>query len=300
MKVLVTGRQGQLVQSLIERAAGRPGIEIVAAGRPELDLEKPGSAAEAVRSVAPEVVINAAAFTAVDHAEDEPERAMRVNDEAAGELAAAAKAAGAPIVQISTDYVFDGLAPRPYSEDARPDPLGAYGRSKLAGEERVRRENPEHLILRTAWVYSPFGSNFVKTMMRLAETRDTVTVVADQQGNPTSALDLADALLAVLRLWKQGSRAGQGRTYHLAGTGSASWFSFAEAIFEECRALGLPAARVQPIRTKDWPTNAVRPANSRLDSSRFQRDFDFAMPDWQRSLAEVVRRIHSSAAAHSR
>jgi dTDP-4-dehydrorhamnose reductase len=291
MKVLVTGRHGQLVQSLVERARGEPQIEIVTAGRPEVDLERPGSASEAVRSIAPDVVINAAAYTAVDLAEDEPERAMRINGDAAGELAAAARAAGAPIIQLSTDYVFDGEAPDPYTEDAPTSPLGAYGRSKLAGEEQVRRENPEHLILRTAWVYSPFGSNFMKTMMRLAETRDVVNVVADQQGNPSSALDLADGLLTVLRRWRESS-VGQGRTYHLAGTGSATWFRFAEAAFEECRVLGLPAAEVQPIETKDWPTRAVRPRNSRLDSTRFQQEFGFRMPDCRRSLAETVRRLH--------
>ncbi|HEX8534431.1 MAG TPA: dTDP-4-dehydrorhamnose reductase [Allosphingosinicella sp.] len=294
MKVLVTGRAGQLVRSLVERSAGVPELEIAALGRPELDLEVPGSAAAAVRRAAPDVVINAAAYTAVDLAEDEPERAMRINGDAAGEIAAAARGVGAAIVQISTDYVFDGRRPTPYREDASTAPLGAYGRSKLAGEEQVRRSNPDHLILRTAWVYSPFGQNFVKTMMRVAQSRGEITVVADQQGNPTSALDLADALLAVLERCRHGERTGLGSAYHLAGTGSTSWFGFAEAIFQECRALGFPAAEVRPIRTSDWPTKAVRPTNSRLDSSRFAADFAFAMPHWRQSLGEVVRRLGAS------
>jgi dTDP-4-dehydrorhamnose reductase len=291
MRVLVTGKHGQLVQSLVERAQSHAALDIVAVGRPELDLELPGSAAEVVRSIAPDAVINAAAYTAVDLAEDEPERAMRINADAAGELAAAAKAAGAPIIQISTDYVFDGRAGGPYSEDAPTNPLGAYGRSKLAGEERVRAENQEHLILRTAWVYSPFGQNFVKTMIRLAETREVVTVVADQHGNPTSALDLADALLVVLRHWREGERVGQEVTYHLAGSGAASWFDLAEAVFEECRAHGHAAAKAEPIRTSDWPTKAARPSNSRLDSSAFSRDFGFDMPPWRASLPEIVQRL---------
>lgn len=291
MKVLVTGREGQLARSLLERSAALSGLEVAALGRPELDLEIPGSAAAAVRAAAPDVVINAAAYTAVDLAEDEPERAMRINGDAAGEIAAAAREVGAHIVQISTDYVFDGKNDRPYGEDAATAPLGVYGRSKLAGEEQVRRSNPNHLILRTAWVYSPFGQNFVKTMMRVARTRDVVTVVEDQQGNPSSALDLADALLAMLEHWRRGRRTGLGSLYHLAGTGSTSWFGLAESIFEECRGLGLPAAEVRPIRTKDWPTKAVRPAYSRLDSARFMADFGFRMPEWRLSVADVVGRI---------
>lgn len=293
MKVLVTGSQGQLARSLAERAVNHPQIELVTAGRPELDLAVPGSGEAAVRSIAPDVVINAAAYTAVDQAEDEPDRAMRVNGEAAGELAGAARAIGAPIIQISTDYVFDGHSAAPYAEDAPTNPIGAYGRSKLAGEERVRQANPDHLILRTAWVYSPFGHNFVKTMMRLAQTRDRITVVADQIGNPSSALDLADGIFAMLERWRGGERSGLGGTYHLAGTGSASWFDFARAIFDECRAQGLPAAEVEAIRTADWPTMAARPANSQLDSSKFERDFGWQMPEWQEGLADVVSRIAS-------
>lgn len=293
--MLVTGSQGQLARSLMERGNGRAGMEILAIGRPELDLEIPGSAAALIGSVAPDVVINAAAYTAVDQAEDEPERAMRINGEAAGEIAAAARAVGAPVIQISTDYVFDGTSDVPYTEDAPTNPLNVYGRSKLAGEELVREANPDHLILRTSWVYSPFGHNFVKTMMRLAETRDKISVVADQVGNPTSALDLADAILRTLEPRAADGATGLGRTYHLAGKGSASWFQFAQYIFEECRALGLPSAEVQPIATASWPTKAARPPNSRLDSSLFARQFSYEIANWKESTSKTLRMLRNGS-----
>lgn len=291
VRVLVTGSQGQLARSLVERGAGRAGMEIVAVGRPELDLEIPGSAEALIKSVAPDVVINAAAYTAVDQAEDEPERAMRINGEAAGEIAAAARAVGAPVIQISTDYVFDGTSDVPYTEDAPTNPLNVYGRSKLAGEELVRAANPDHLILRTSWVYSPFGHNFVKTMMRLAETRDRISVVADQVGNPTSALDLADGILSVLASSANRTGVPVGRTYHLAGSASTSWYGFASSIFDECRRLNLPSAGVQPISSTDWKTPAARPMNSRLDSGSFRREVSDGMPDFRRSLPAVVSRV---------
>ena len=285
------GRQGQLARSLVERAAGREDLELVAVGRPELELEVPGSVARAIAHASPNVVINAAAYTAVDQAEDEPDRAFRINANAAGEIADAAREAGAAVIQISTDYVFDGHSAEPYGEDAATNPLGVYGRSKLAGEEQVRAANSDHLIVRTAWVYSPFGRNFVKTMMAAARDRDVLTVVDDQIGNPTSALDLADRLLAIVDSWRDGRLIGVGETYHLAGAGSTSWCGFAQAIMEHCRALGLPAAEVRPIRTEDWPTKAVRPRTSTFDCRKFVRDFRFTMPQWRDSLPAVVERI---------
>ncbi len=291
MKVLVTGRDGQLARSLIERAEGRDGIELLAVGRPDLDLEVLGSAAQAIAAALPDVVINAAAYTAVDPAEDEPERAFRINADAAGEVAGAAREVGAAVIQMSTDYVFDGRSAGPYGEDAATNPLGVYGRSKLAGEDQVGAANSDHLILRTAWVYSPFGRNFVKTMIAAAETRDVLTVVDDQVGNPTSALDLADGILAVIDSWRSGGRIGVGQTYHLAGGGSTSWCGFAQAIMAHCRAIGRPAADVSAIRTDDWPTKAVRPRNSTLDCAKFVRDFGFTMPQWRDSLPPIVERI---------
>jgi dTDP-4-dehydrorhamnose reductase len=294
MKVVVTGQHGQLARSLVERGAGRPGLAVIALGRPELDLEVPGSAERAIAKVRPDVVINAAAYTAVDQAEDEPERAQRINAEAASEVAAAASRAGALAIQISTDYVFDGRADASYNEDAAPNPLGVYGASKLAGEELVRAATPNHVIVRTAWVYSPFGRNFLKSMISAAESRDVLTVVDDQRGSPTSALDLADGLLRLLDVWQRGEGTGLGETYHLAAAGSTTWCGFARAIMAECQGRGLPAAEVQPIATADWPTKAVRPANSVLSSAKFERAFGFAMPRWEVSLPEVIDRLLSA------
>lgn len=295
MRVLVTGREGQLARSLADRGVGR-GFDLLFVGRPDLDLERPGSAAAAIAAARPDVVVNAAAYTAVDRAEDEPARAMRVNGEAAGEIAAAARDVGAAVIQISTDYVFDGRSPRPYREDDPTGPIGVYGRSKLVGEEAVRAANPRHAILRTAWVYSPFGHNFVKTMLRLAEGRDLLTVVGDQHGNPTSALDLADGILALLGKWRADGGPGTGATWHLSGTGRASWAEFAQAILAEAAALGLPSAEVKPIPGAEWPTRARRPANSCLDCSRFAQATGFVMPDWRQSLREVLSRLASERA----
>ena len=286
MKVLVTGSSGQLAQSLAERARLHPEIELVACGRPQLDLEVAGSARVAIADRAPDVVINAAAYTAVDQAEDEPERAFRINADGAGEIAAAAAGAGAAVIQLSTDYVFDGRGSGPYREDAPVNPLGVYGRSKLAGEEQVRAANPRHVIVRTAWVYSPFARNFLKSIMTAATQRDILTVVDDQRGSPTSALDLADGLLTMLTAGE-----GWGDTYHLAGRGETSWCGFAREIMVQCAARGLPHVPVEPISTEDWPTRAERPRNSVLDSGKFERAFGFAMPDWRASTRDVVERL---------
>lgn len=289
MKLLVTGAHGQVAQSLVERSAAFPGIELIAVGRPELDLEQPRGVERIISDFAPAFVINAAAYTAVDEAEREPDRAFRINAQAAGEVAAAAARAGAAIIQLSTDYVFDGTAEQPYDETAAANPLNVYGKSKLAGEEAVRAANPRHLIVRTAWVYSPFGKNFVKTMTAAASSRDRLSVVADQLGTPSSALDLADGLL---RMIEAGSSFGQ--TYHLAGTGQTSWYEFALGIMNECRKRGLAAAEVQPIASSDWPTLAHRPANSALNSCKFERDFGYSLPRWQDSLAQVIERLSQS------
>lgn len=291
MKILVTGAEGQLARSLVERSQFHPAVELVAIGRPDLDLAVPGAATAAIRSVQPQIVINAAAYTAVDKAEDEPNLAFRINAEAAGEVAEAAAAAGATVIQVSTDYVFDGSREGPYDETAPTAPLGVYGRSKLEGEQRVRAANPRHAIVRTAWVYSPFGNNFVKTMMNAARTRDVLTVVDDQIGSPTSALDLADGLLQMIDSWADDANRGLGSTYHLVGSGQTSWCGLARAVMAECAERSLPAAEVRPIATSDWPTKAKRPANSVLDSSMFARTFGFEMPEWQDSVRAVVGRL---------
>lgn len=287
MTTFVTGRHGQLAQSLAERGGGDD--ELLLSGRPDYDLAIPGSARSAILAAQPSLVINAAAFTAVDLAETEQAAAHRINAEAAGEVAAAARELGIPVLHISTDYVFDGHATAPYVEDAITAPINAYGHTKLAGEEVVRAANPDHLILRTSWLVSPFGKNFVSTMATIGRQRDSLSVVADQYGNPTSALDLADAILLVARRLATGDRTGLGQTYHLAGMGIASWFDLAVAVQQEAGT----GATVAPITTADWPTPAARPAYSALDSNKFARDFGHTMPDWRASLGPIVARLTS-------
>jgi len=188
-------------------------------------------------------------------------------------------------------YLEDGeIAAEPYREDAPTEPLSVYGRSKLAGEKAVRAVNPEHVILRTAWVYSPFGRNFVRTMLTMAD-RQVLRVVDDQRGCPTSALDFAEAILQIAGRWQGGDRTGLGETFHLAGGGSASWFDFAVEIMDQCRRLGLPTAEVRPIATADWPTKAMRPANAVLNCSKIERDLGLRLPEWRRSVAETVERL---------
>ena len=283
MNILVTGHHGQLAQSLAERG----GDDILLMGRPKLDLAISGSARSAILTARPRLIVNAAAFTAVDFAETEEAAAHRINADGAGEVAAAARELGVPVIHISTDYVFDGSATAPYVETAATAPINAYGRTKLAGEEAVRAANPDHLILRTSWLISPFGRNFVRTMVDLGRQRDTLSVVADQHGNPTSALDLADAILAVARRWATGDRTSLGQTYHLAGSGIASWFDLAVAVQQEAKT----GTTVTPITTADWPTPAARPAYSALDSNKFARDFGHSMSDWRQSLALIVARL---------
>jgi len=291
MKILVTGRCGQLARSLAERTTGCPGLELVSIGRHELDLGVPGSAEDVILKQQPNVVINAAADTDVDGAEEHQLHALRLNAEGAGEVAAAATSIGAPVIQLSTDYVFDGTSVDAYDESAPTRPLNVYGRTKLAGEEAVRTANPNHLILRTAWVYSPFGRNFVKTMFEAADERDELRVVADQRGSPTCALDLADALVRILYDWRAGGTTGRGQTYHLAGQGEASWYELAEEVMACRTQLGLRAAALVPIPACDWPMRAVRPQYSALNSAKFAHDFGITLPPWRDSVDEVVARL---------
>lgn len=295
MRIVVTGRDGQVARSLAERGSGGP-HELVFLARPELDLGDPEGAARAVIEAQPDLVVSAAAYTAVDRAESEPERAMTINGVAPGTIARAAAEAGAPVIHLSTDYVFDGRLDRPYRPDDAVGPVGRYGRSKLAGEEAVRSAGAPYLILRTAWVYSPFGTNFVRTMLRLAGERDEIGVVADQVGCPTSALDIADAVLALADRWAAGDRSGWNGTYHLVGGGETSWAGFAERIFAASAAAGGPSARVRPIATADYPTPARRPANSRLDTATLAKTFDLRLPAWETSLPPVVARLLGGAA----
>lgn len=291
MKLLVTGREGQVVQSLVEKASQRSDLQMIALGRPELDLAKPETVHNAVEAIKPDFVISAAAYTAVDLAEDERELAFAVNATGAQAVAEAAKACKVPVIHLSTDYVFAGDADEPYVESDVTGPRGAYGSSKLEGERLVAQANPHHIILRTAWVYSPFGKNFVKTMLKLAETRDILSVVSDQWGNPTSALDIADAIIQVtdhLAMTPDFSAYG---VYHLAGSGDTNWSGFARAIFSASAKLGGSTATVTDIATADYPTKAVRPANSRLSTAKFQQAFNWSAPHWKSSLRDVVSRL---------
>lgn len=290
MRVTVTGRSGQVVLSMLERAPD--GVSVTAVGRPDLDLEQLGTIAPAIAATRPNIVINAAAFTAVDLAESEEETARIVNGAAAGQVAKAAAGLGIPVIQISTDYVFDGSLDRPYHEGDRVGPISAYGRSKLEGERSVAASTANHAILRTAWVYSPFGKNFVKTMLRLVETRDEVGVVADQSGSPTSALDIADAVFAVARNLVAHPRDESLRgVFHMGAQGEAVWADVAEAIFAEREALGGAPVRLKRIATADYPMPARRPANSRLDSTKLAEIHQVRLPRWQDALAICVRRL---------
>lgn len=287
MKVLVIGRSGQVARALIERAPSAPagGAAVTALGRPDVDLTAPDTLARALAAAAPDVVVNAAAYTAVDAAESDEAAAQALNAAGPGHLAQQCAAAGIPLIHISTDYVFDGTLARPYREDDPLAPASAYGRTKAAGEAAVRAAGGRTLIARTAWVYSPFGKNFVKTMLRLGAERDRLTVVNDQHGNPTSALDIADTLLALAR--KRASWPAGGEIVHVAGQGDTTWCDFAAAIVAT-----LPAPpEVTGIATSDYPTPATRPANSRLDTARLEARYGLTLPPWEASLKTVLDRL---------
>lgn len=291
MRILVTGREGQVAKSLAERAAAHPGAEVLLVGRPQLDLLKPDTVRAAILAGRPDVVVSAAGYTAVDRAEDQREEAFAVNATGAGAVASAAAEAGAAIIHLSTDYVFAGDKDGEYRETDPPDPQNVYGSSKLEGEKAVAAANPRHLILRTAWVYSPFGRNFVKTMLGLARERDTVRVVADQAGNPTAAADIAEGVLRAAAAVAAGRSATCFGTFHLAGGGSASWAAFAREVFSESSRLGGPSARVEEIATADFPTRARRPGNARLAGEKFRETFGWQPPAWQESCRAVVARL---------
>ncbi|OAN55680.1 dTDP-4-dehydrorhamnose reductase [Sphingobium sp. TCM1] len=290
MKIAVTGTAGQVVTSLIERGAAA-GHEVVAIGRPDLDLADPASVVRVLTKAAPDVIVSAAAYTAVDKAEGESDLAHAVNGAGAGAVAQAAKALGVPVIHISTDYVFDGTLDRPYAESDPTGPTGVYGASKLAGERAVLEGHDNSVALRVAWVYSPFGGNFVKTMLRLAGDRDEVSVVADQHGNPTSALAIADGIFQVATNLVADSSPELRGVFHMTAQGEGSWADFAEAIFAASAARGGPSATVRRIGTADYPTPATRPANSRLDCGRIARLHGVALPDWHTSLDEVMDRL---------
>jgi len=290
LNVLVAGRGGQVARAL---AASVPvdRVSAVCLGRPELDIRDADQIARVVDNIAPDLVINAAAYTAVDQAESEPDEAMLLNAVAAGALARAADGRGAPILHLSTDYVFNGEKPGPYLEVDAVNPLGVYGQSKLEGEKRVADRNSKAVILRTAWVYSPWGKNFAKTMLRVADGRDELAVVHDQRGNPTSANDIAAALWTIALQYAGDSKAIVPGVFHMTAAGEASWAEFAEEIFAVSSAAGGPAARVKRITSAEYPTPTRRPANSRLDCGRLAEVYGLALPDWRSSTRSVVEEL---------
>ncbi|AHG44821.1 dTDP-4-dehydrorhamnose reductase [Rhizobium leguminosarum bv. trifolii CB782] len=288
MHIVVTGKQGQVVQSLLRRGA-ETRVEISAVGRPEMDLADPASIAAAFSALRPDVIVSAAAYTAVDKAESEAELAFSVNATGAGAVAGAAARIGVPVIHISTDYVFGGDKASAYSEEDVTAPISVYGRSKLAGETAVAAANPNHVILRTAWVYSSFGTNFLKTMLRLSETRDHLRVVADQTGCPTSALDIADAILAIAARVVADPAPSLRGTFHLTGSGEASWADFAEEIFAELSKSGGRKVAVERIPTADYPTPAKRPANSRLNGDKLARTYGIRLPEWRQSMMIIMQ-----------
>ncbi|MFT3975331.1 MAG: dTDP-4-dehydrorhamnose reductase [Amaricoccus sp.] len=291
MRALVFGSTGQVAREL-RRAAGELGIEASFLDRAAADLADPDACAAAVRAASVDVVLNAAAHTAVDRAEDEPELALRINGTAPGVIAAACADKGVPFLHVSTDYVFDGTPGRPWREDDPTGPLGAYGRSKLAGEQAVVAACPDHVVLRTAWVFSAHGGNFVKTMLKVGKGRPEMRVVGDQHGCPTAAADIAGALWTIAADWSRGR--GRAGIFHYAGAPAVSWADFAEAIFARTGWAERPA--VTAITTADWPTKAARPANSVLDCSAIEAAYGIAQPDWRLALDEVLEELGETSA----
>ncbi|MBH9577949.1 dTDP-4-dehydrorhamnose reductase [Inhella proteolytica] len=289
MKVVLLGAKGQVGWEL-QRALAPLG-ELLAWDRERADLANPEALAAQLRAVAPQAIVNAAAYTAVDKAESEPELAQRVNAEAPKRLAALAAELGIPLVHYSTDYVFDGSGDQPRDEDATTGPLSVYGASKLAGEQGIRASGCTHLILRTSWVYAARGGNFAKTMLRLAAEREQLRVVNDQIGAPTGAELLADGAAHALRsLLDQPERSG---TYHLCASGETSWAAYARFVVEQARAKGqaLRCQEVQGIPSSDYPTPARRPLNSRLDCRRFESTFGLRLPHWEQGVRRMLDEV---------
>ena len=297
MKVLLLGKDGQLGRALQRRLAGQG--EVVALGRAEADLAVPGLPAGIVARHQPEVIVNAAAYTAVDRAESEPESAARVNAAAVDELAAAAAACGAWLIHYSTDYVFDGKKPGPYLETDPTQPLSVYGQSKRAGEVAIAASGCRHLVFRTSWVHAPGHANFIATILRLAAERDSLAVVDDQVGAPTGARLIAEVTAAAIAFLAE--KPPPSGIYHLAAAGETSWYGYARFIVAEARAAGarlrLAPEAIAAIASADYPQAARRPANSRLDTTSLRSTFGLDLPDWRDDVRETVRLSLAEAAA---
>lgn len=285
LKILISGKTGQVAVELQKHLAGLG--ELIVLGRDVLDLSQPDQIRAQVRAHKPDLLIIAAAHTAVDQAENEPELAFTINAIAPGVFAEEAAAQGIPLIHYSTDYVFDGRKPAPYTEDDATNPLGVYGKSKLAGELAIAASGAQHLILRTSWVYSTHGKNFLLTMQRLLQERSELRVVADQIGAPTWAGTIAQSTRALIERWQSGDAAAWG-TYHLTASGETSWFGFTQAIAGHLTAQGKACATLEPIPASAYPTPAARPQNSRLDCSKLAREWGVAQPDWEAALSACL------------
>ena len=285
LKILISGKTGQVAVELQKHLAGLG--ELIVLGRDVLDLSQPDQIRAQVRAHKPDLLIIAAAHTAVDQAENEPELAFAINAIAPGVFAEEAAALGIPLIHYSTDYVFDGRKPAPYTEDDATNPLGVYGKSKLAGELAIAASGAQHLILRTSWVYSTHGKNFLLTMQRLLQERSELRVVADQIGAPTWAGTIAQSTRALIERWQAGD-AGAWGTYHLTASGETSWFGFTQAIAGHLTAQGKACATLEPIPASAYPTPAARPQNSRLDCSKLAREWGVAQPDWEAALSACL------------
>lgn len=289
MRLYVFGTEGQVARSLREAITQCPDIVVGCGGRPDVDILRRDLVENALRAFSPDIVINPAAYTAVDRAEFERDLAFATNRDGAEIVAAAAARLGVPILHLSTDYVFDGKKNVPYTETDPVQPESVYGRSKLEGEFAVAAANQRHIILRTAWVYSPFGNNFVRTMLRLSRERDRLTVVADQIGCPTYAPDVAAAILIIARMIHiSGWREELAGVTHIAGPDEVTWFDFAREIMRLSEGNRRHSVTVEPISSKDYPSAAARPANSRLSCERLASVFNIQMPPLQRSLEECL------------
>jgi dTDP-4-dehydrorhamnose reductase len=287
MRIVVLGANGQVGRELVALASENRRAALISLSRADVDLSSPGAAAKAILAARPDAVINAAAYTAVDKAETERAAAFRVNAEAVGEIAEASQSIGARLIHLSTDYVFNGEATSPYRENDRTDPVNAYGASKLEGEGRAIAACANAVVIRTSWVYAAHGNNFLKTMLRHAETKSELRVVDDQRGAPTPAVAVARTALTTAL-----SVAGQAGVYHFQGTPVVSWADFASAIFAVA---GLPT-KVVRIPTSDYPTVARRPSYSVLDCSKIARDYAIAQPDWREDLPRVIAKLVRSGA----
>ena len=289
MKILICGQHGQVSRELQQRLQGLG--ELIVLGRDQLDLANAEQIRQQVRAHRPSLIINAAAHTAVDQAESEPDAAFAINAIAPGILAEKAKPLGIPLIHYSTDYVFDGSKPAPYTEADTPNPLGVYGQSKLAGEQAIAAVGGQYLVLRTSWVYSNHGKNFLLTMQRLLQEKPQMRIVADQIGAPTWAGSIANSTLALIERWQAGT-AGEWGVYHLTAQGETSWFGFAEAIGEHLRKQGKACAELEAIPSSAYPTPAQRPLNSRLDCSRLRQQWHVSQPQWQDALRECLAQQH--------